>query len=244
MLHPAENQLSDAPAISPDFARLFIANVNAPQDYPVHKLFNAWWAHAPEKTIAAYVDRLSASPEGRAFLADAHIAEPVDLKALELYPDGTFGRGYYEFVVGNQLMEKLAIDYRAFHAGLKAAGALDRMPEPMQFAIIRGFQVHDMLHVLTGYPATPAGELALQAFCLAQLNFPYFAMWMANVATRMTFVEPRIISDSMDAISDGWRFGRETRNIQFPRWEERFGERLVDLRAEFGIAQAGLRPAH
>lgn len=54
--------------------------------------------------------------------------------------------------------------------GYGASGALDGMPDEMQLAVLRGFQVHDILHVLTGYDSSGQGEIALQAFSLVQLQ--------------------------------------------------------------------------
>ncbi len=82
------------------------------------------------------------------------------------------------------------------------------MPGEMKYAIIRGFQIHDILHVITGYTPSGLDELSLQAFCLAQLQFPYFGMWMATTTSRMTFLDPDAIVPVMDAISRGWQLGR------------------------------------
>ena len=61
------------------------------------------------------------------------------------------------------------------------------MPHELNYAIIGGFQIHDILHVPTGYTPAPIHELALQAFCLTQLQFPYFGMW---TSTRPKFGVP------------------------------------------------------
>ncbi len=117
------------------------------------------------------------------------------------------------------------------------------MPEPLRYAVLRGFQTHDFQHVVTGYDSSGWGEIALQAFCLAQLQFPYFGMWISVVTTRMTFVEPRSIVPMMDAITDGWRLGRQVGNIQIERWEAMLDQPLAGLRARYGIAAAGTAPA-
>ena len=112
---------------------------------------------------------------------------------------------------------------------------LDGMPEPMRYAVLRGFQTHDFLHVLTGYDSSSRGEITLQAFSLAQLQFPYFAMWMSVVATRMTFVDPHMITPMMDSITDGWQLGRTTPNLMTEKWESMLGEDLSALRTRYGL---------
>jgi ubiquinone biosynthesis protein COQ4 len=122
-----------------------------------------------------------------------------------------------------------------------AGGQLDRMPDEMKYAIIRGFQIHDLLHVITGYTPSGLDELALQAFCLAQLQFPYFGMWMATSTSRMTFLHPEAIVPVMDAISQGWQFGRKTKNLQFEHWENLLHESLAEVRPRYGVAAEGIR---
>lgn len=100
--------------------------------------------------------------------------------------------------------------------------------------LLRHFQLHDLLHVLTGYPATSAGEIALQAFCLAQARFPYFSMWMSVITTRMTLLDPTLIVTMMDAISDGWAFGRRAKHIKFVRGDK-FDLPLHEIQTAYGL---------
>ena len=125
---------------------------------------------------------------------------------------------------------------------LEASGQLDGMPQECKYAVLRGFQTHDFQHVITGYSSDGISEIKLQAFCLAQIRFPYFGMWVSNVTSRMTFIDPDSIVPIMDAISDGWKLGRSIKNIQFEKWEERLEQPLAEVRKEFGIDPAGSQP--
>ncbi len=155
-------------------------------------------------------------------------------------PDGSLGRDYHAFLTENGLEKNLATDYKRLHDFMARSGQLDRMPEDLKYAIIRGFQIHDILHVITGYTPSRLHELGLQAFCLAQLQFPYFGMWMATTTSRMTFLQPDAIVPVMDAISGGWQLGRHVENLQFERWEAMFAEPLSDVRLRYGIPPEGL----
>lgn len=234
---------ADPVTLDRGFAEKLLATFDDPDRHGVHLLFNEWWRHAPESVKRKYLADFEAVPEQRAFLADGHFADPVDLEGLASLPHGTLGRGYRDFIVANGLEKNIAIHYRTLHGAMKASGALDGMPDAFQYAVLRGFQIHDYLHVLTGYDSSPRGELALQAFCLAQIRFPYFGMWMSVVCTRMTFLDPDAIRPVMDAISAGWSSGRHVANLQFGRWEERVAEPLADLRRELGIPRDGLTPS-
>ena len=109
------------------------------------------------------------------------------------------------------------------------------MPDEMKHAVLRSYQTHDFQHVITGYDASPYGELALQAFGLAQLQFPYFAMWLSVTTTRMTYINPNSITSAMDAISAGWTLGRNVANIQCEKWETMLDQPLADVRARYGL---------
>jgi ubiquinone biosynthesis protein Coq4 len=109
------------------------------------------------------------------------------------------------------------------------------MPSALAYKVLRGFQTHDLHHVLTGYPATPFGELSLQAFQLAQIHYPYASMWIAVVTGHMTLLDPYLIKPAMDAITDGWTLGCRARSLQFVRFEERLGDALEAVQAEYGL---------
>lgn len=224
--------------INDEFARLLLTTFNDPAENGVHLLFNQWWQHAPDEVKAAYVDAFIGDPRFESFLAERHYAEPLLLAELEALAPGTLGRTYHDWIVDNDLTAAIATDYRRFHEALEAAGMLDGLPDPMKYAVLRGFQTHDFLHVVTGYDSSGKGEIALQAFCLAQLQFPYFAMWMSVVATRMTFVDPRMITPMMDSITHGWQRGRTTPNLMTEKWESMLNDDLADIQARFGLAAA------
>ena len=109
----------------------------------------------------------------------------------------------------------------------------------MKYAVVRGFQIHDYFHILTGYLTDGRGEMALQAFTLAQRRLPYSSAWMATLTSQMTFKHPRMTDAVMDSITDGWQRGRTARNLNYTRWEGRLGERVDDLRVEYGLAGPG-----
>ncbi len=224
--------------ITDEFGRHLLTTFNDPAANGVHLLFNQWWQHAPEHVKAAYVDNFSCDARYAAFLDERHYADPLDVERLAAMAAGTLGRAYHDWIVDNDLTASIATDYRQFHEMLEHAGLLTGMPEPMKYAVLRGFQTHDFQHVVTGYDASGRGEISLQAFCLAQLQFPYFGMWISVVTTRMTFVDPAMIVPMMDAITDGWQLGRRTPNIQCEKWESMLEQPLHEVRARFDLARA------
>lgn len=231
-----------SPTIDREFADHLLRTFDDPSSYGVHILFNVFWRFAPAEVADAYAHIVLDDPVRRAIAEEGRFGEQLTLDRLAACPPGSLGQAAHAFLVDNGLEENLALNYRQFHDALAANGMLDAMPEALRFPVLRGFQLHDLLHVVTGFPPSPGGEIALQAFCLAQIQFPYFAMWMSVVTTRMTFIDPGTIVGLMDQITDGWRFGRTVQDIQLHPWDERLDEPLADLRREVGIAPEGRAP--
>lgn len=232
--------MSKPPIVDRAFAEKFLISVDRPLDYGVYFLFHDWWAEAPASAIDAYMTELHAVPGASAFLQARYIAEPLTVEVLKPFAPGTLGAAYRDFVVANNLIENFGRDYRKFQAQLHAAGALKRMPEDMSYMMVRGTQLHDFMHVLTGYGATIPGELSLAAYYLSQIRFPYHAMRLAVTMAHTAFVAPAHVVPSMDAFVDGWHYGRNSRNINFERWEERLSEPLAKLQAEMNLRQIAI----
>ena len=146
----ATRNTDPAPTIDREFAEYLLRAFDDPNKYGVHQLFNDWWRFAPELVKAKYVADFRSIPDQKVFVEQRYLPEPLDLDALGECSDGTLGKAYHAFIVDNHLEKNIAVNYRAFHEYLVAQGKLDRMPDEVRYAIIRGFQTHDLQHVVTG----------------------------------------------------------------------------------------------
>lgn len=218
-----------------DFAQRFLSSATDFYSYGVHQLFNDWWATAPADAIDRYTAAIEQHPEQGPLAAQGWLADPMPLARLQACPPGSLGAAWHDFIVANGLVEQLAQGYRDYHDSLASAGVLDRLPPVLAHKVLRGYQTHDLHHVLTGFPATPLGELGLQAFQLAQTQFPYASMWIAVITAHMTFQDPLLIRPGMDAIATGWQLGRRTRSIQYVAFEALIEEPLAEIRLRWGI---------
>ncbi len=225
------------PIVDRDFAEKFLTSVDRPLEYGVYYLFHDWWEGATTEAIDAYLAAIHAIPGATAFLKERFLAPQITIESLKQYPAGTLGHAYREFVEENNLIETFGSNYQSYHQELKESGKLDRMPEDLAYMRLRGTQVHDFLHVLTGYGATVPGELALAAFTLAQVKFSYQSTRLAVTMAHTAFVAPQGIDMTMNAFVDGWTYGKESRVLYFDRWEERLGEQLSDLQSEMNLRQ-------
>ena len=225
-------------AISENFLRL----VGDTQANGVPEMHFRLWRRTSDEVREKYVAQLQSNPEARAWVAEGYLADDPDFDALLKLPHNSLGYLYARHIVDNNLNKTIASDYRRAHERMEADGKLEGMPEEVRYAVLRGFQIHDVQHIVTGYLTTGWGEIAVQAFCLAQLQLPYFSIWMSTLTTQMTFHNPAMTTVVMDAISQGWQLGREAKNLNFVKWEERFAEPIEDLRREFGLPQAVAQP--
>ena len=232
--------MSEKSSVDRIFAEKFLTSVDSPMEYGVYFLFHEWWEKAPQSAIDAYLKELSAIPESRAFIDEGFISEPLSLDRLATCKPGTLGHGYHKFIVENKLEANLGKNYREFNEKLHESGKLDRLPEDLSYMMVRGFQIHDFQHVLTGFDSSPLGELKLAAYYLAQLRFPYHAMRVAVTTAHMAYLNPGITIDAMDAIVEGWAFGRASKNINFVRWEDEIDTQLTTLRQRFDLQTTAL----
>jgi ubiquinone biosynthesis protein Coq4 len=223
--------------IDRSFGEKFLTSVDNFYDYGIHLLFNDWWEKAPADAIAKYVKAIEDHPEQGPLAREGWYAEPFSLSQLQGYAPGTLGHAYLRFMVDNGLVERLALGYRELHEEFEASGKLDTMAPIMKYKVLRGYQTHDLHHVVMDCPPTPFGELTLQAFELAQMDFPYAAMWISVVTAHMALVDPYLIKPAMDAITDGWAYGRRARSIQFVKFELMLDRPLADVRREFGLGR-------
>lgn len=219
------------------FAAEFLQTIDDPGKHGVHLIFNAYWRHMPDDVRAAYVKGMRDDPEVAAWLDARHFCEPYAFDDLAKLAPGTLGKAYYQHIVDNNLNREIATGYRAFHEMLEKSGQLDGMPDDVKYSVLRGFQTHDLLHIVTGFDTTGLGEIALQAFGMAQLRSLYFATWISVVTTRAAFLQPDSSVPLMDAIMEGWNLGRSVRQLHTVRWETMLGRPLSDIRAEYGVPE-------
>lgn len=221
--------------IDRSFGEKFLCSAEDFYGYGVHLLFNDWWEKAPAGAIAHYVEAIEHHPEQGPLAAEGWYAPTLKLADLDGFGPDTLGGHYRRFMTDNDLIDKLAEGYKALHQSFEAEGKLDRLPGVLKYKVLRGYQTHDLHHVVAGYPATPFGELGLQAFGLAQMSFPYAAMWVSVVTAHMTLVDPAMIQPAMDAITSGWRHGRAARSIQFVKFETMLDRPLAAIRDEYQL---------
>src|ERR1044071_7005613 len=174
--------------------------------------------------------RLIATPEGGriAYQRPELVGRLTDPEFLAQFGPGTVGAAYRGFR-----------DRTGFSAdGLEAMSKQverDRCDEhPFTWMSRRERDLHDIWHVLTGYPADdPLGELCLVAFTFAQNRGLGWAFIAVSGAIQ-SLTEPQG-ADVVRAVWEGYRHGRRARWLHKEDVEALFAEPLDMARARLGI---------
>ena len=169
-----------------------------------------------------------AHPMAEQMLADRYLGPTPDIAALEALPEGSLGRTFARHLVDNEL-DPAQLRESAF------IEAHQRRGEDVGYLAERGFQLHDLYHVLTGYDTTPLGEVRVVSFTVAQTPAPYPALIIATRPLQAALYKPQLLPILMDAITEGWSLGRRAKPMMPVRWEEHLERPLAEIRAEYDL---------
>jgi ubiquinone biosynthesis protein Coq4 len=140
----------------------------------------------------------------------ASVPQIVDIDKLRSYPEGTFGKAWADFLLGNDL-------------------------QPLTTGFRRK-QLHDGVHVLTGYDSSPIGEAELQAFLLGA-KFGLLNLVVGMGALRMIRKRlPNEIKAARERMLKAYQRGQSC-NFNPDTWEPEllFGLPLEEVKAKFGL---------
>jgi ubiquinone biosynthesis protein Coq4 len=183
---------------------------------------------ADEEALAGFDAMALADPLAREMLADRYLSPSPDVKYLKSLPDGSLGKEFACYLTENNLDANLLRE-SAFIAAHHERG------EDAGYLAERGFQLHDLFHVLTGFDTTQLGEVRVVSFTVAQTPAPYPAMIIASRPLQMVLYKPELLPAVMDAITEGWALGRRAKTLIAVHWEEYWEKPLAELRQEYDL---------
>jgi ubiquinone biosynthesis protein COQ4 len=187
------------------------------------------------KTSQRQFARFCATETGRAVLAEKRVLldQLNERDKLAALPEGTLGRGYYDFMAAERLSAQGLVDASQFDETLPPG-------EDMTLFRARSREMHDLLHVVTGYGRDPLGEGCLVAFSYAQTGlkgFALIAVWAAQrIARRLRRAPVR------RAVFEGYRHGRRAEWLWAADWEALLAEPIAAIRARYHIAEPQYYP--
>jgi len=181
-----------------------------------------------EDARGAYDEMALEHPLAGQMLADRYLAPAPDVEKLLAMPAGSLGRAFADYLISNGLDPALLRESAFIEAHAKRGEEVGYLAE-------RGFQLHDMFHVLTGFDTTPLGEVRVVSFTVAQIPAPYPALIIASRPLQAALYQPKLLPVIMDAITEGWALGRRAKTLISVHWEDHWERSLAELRVEYDL---------
>lgn len=158
----------------------------------------------------------------------------VSLDKLRQLPAGSLGREYVRMLDDKGLgpLEVTAETREKFTEN----------PYPLRYTT-----THDLFHVLTGFPTTPAGELGLLAFMIAQgFDVGGKGQLYATIAA-YTWIVPLHIPGMLRNMRIGTEMGKKANNLLLEPLESCLSEQIDVLRTRMNLpdpAKIGMAKGH
>ena len=179
------------------------------------------------KTTLRQFARVRQTETGRAVLGENRrlLDRLSDRASLAALPAGTLGRGYYDFMAAEDLSAE----------GLVEMSKITRPPASDDVTLFRerGREMHDLLHVVTGYGRDPLGEACLVAFSFAQTGLKGFAVIAVYAARKIARSRPD--QPVRRAVVEGYRHGRSAGWLPGADWEALLDQPVEAIRARFAV---------
>ena len=176
--------------------------------------------------------RLRAEPLIAALVTERYWGDWPGVAELGAMPQGSLGHG---FAV---LLHQADLELIARPEGY------EQLPDDDQYLQLRIRACHDIWHLVTGFPNTLPGEVALNGFSARQLRQPGSALLIAaDLMSRAHLQDAK--PDLADAVSFGLRLVGVCAPLLAQRWEQRWALPLSQWRQQLGIAEElRLSPFH
>ena len=218
-----------SPELHPELARSLLESAASWDPRASVPLALTYMRVGDEEALKGFDATALVRPIANEMLRDRYLSPAPDVDHLASLPDGSLGKEFERYLTENQLDTNLLRE-SAFIAAHYERG------QEVGYLAERGFQLHDLFHVLTGFDTTPLGEVRVVSFTVAQTPAPYPAMIIASRPLQMVLYKPELLPALMDAITEGWALGRRAKPLMGVHWEESWERPLADLRQEYGLA--------
>jgi ubiquinone biosynthesis protein COQ4 len=209
--------------------------VNDPEGDSISKSHLLFYELADEAAKQNFYEAYKSQPALKHSVENPYIPADYDFQSLANMPEGSLGYVYYRHITDNGLNNIEMKDYPNYRSHLESTGGAKGMPDELLYTTFRSRQIHDLTHLLAGYGIDHYGELAVQAFTLAQFKRPYPLLLIAAATTHTVFHRPDRMEIYLDAITDGWAKGKKAKLLLSGHWEEVFDRPLTELQQEYNL---------
>jgi ubiquinone biosynthesis protein COQ4 len=179
-----------------------------------------------DKLYGEILDHLKTDPKAKRLIEERYLPKPLPTSELLLLPEGSLGYLFGKHLTDNNLKQEI---YAQFE-----------IKSDIEYVSFRGGQLHDVLHVVTGFGIDHMGEFAIQAFTFAQIKSPLVAVFLAGDLLYSSRRGPNFAFNAFKAMAEGFLLGCRLPNFYGVKWEEMFGRNLEEVRSELGIRNSAL----
>lgn len=181
--------------------------------------------HSYASPLAAMARRrLKQDPGIAALVAERYWGHWPARPALVSMPAGSLGREF------GTLLQREGLDL------IPRPEGLDQLSDDDMYLQLRTRACHDMWHLITGFPTTLPGEVALNGFGARQLRQPGPVLLLAADLLSRAHLRDTA-PDLADAVSFGLRLGGVCAPLLAQRWEEGWECPLAEWRDRLGITE-------
>ena len=220
--------LPDSPDLDPKLREALLSSLASWDPRASVPLALSFMEHGDPTALDGFSRLMQSSPGADSMLETRYLSPTPDVDALRHCAEGSLGHAFVEYLDSNNLDTNLLRE-SAFIPAHKARG------NDEGYLAERGFQLHDLFHVLTGYDTSPLGEVKVVSFTVAQAPAPYPAMIIASRPLQMVLYQPELLPFVMDAITEGWARGRKAKPLLPIAWEDHWDAPLAELQTEYGL---------
>jgi ubiquinone biosynthesis protein Coq4 len=173
------------------------------------------------------VDYMMRDADVVALCRERYVGRSYTVAELLAYPRGSLGREL------GRAMKAQGYDphfYRDFYGSDVPSFASDE-----EYLRFRVRQLHDIVHVLTGFDMTEfPGELGMQAFNAAQTRRP-FSIALVGLGMLRIVLQPDELPRTLQQVAKGFAMGFAAKSLLAARFEEDFAKPLEAWRRELNL---------
>jgi ubiquinone biosynthesis protein COQ4 len=166
-------------------------------------------------------------PQAAQLCRERYIGRPYVIDELIQYPPGSLGHELAASMKAHGFDPEFYRDYYG-HGPL-------HFENDEQYVRFRTRQLHDIVHVLTGFGATDfPEELGMQAFLAAQTRRP-FSIALVGFGMLRIVLQPDELPQTLRRVADGFAMGYAAKPLVAQRFEDDWAKPVEKWRQELGL---------
>jgi ubiquinone biosynthesis protein COQ4 len=158
---------------------------------------------------------------------ERYVGEPYVIEKLLRYPPGSLGHELAASMKAHNFDPEFYRDYYG-------TGPV-HFKNDEEYIRFRTRQMHDLVHVLTGFGATDfPEELGMQAFLAAQTRRP-FSIALVGFGMLRICLQPKELGRTLEQVAKGFAMGNAAEPLLAWRFEEDWGRSVEDWRRQLRL---------